>query len=306
VIPRQAENSVEVPARPAPEAAIPSGPPSAAEVAQAAADFRIQCGSITLLTVLSLLIYVLLTIHVPALALWFATGVWGGTGLLSVALPLANRVLSLKPGFLDQVKGRLGDLMKRPRVALFLAGTVAVGLPGTASDWYLHHEFSVIRIVPGRELSDLLGETGVNNQLLYEIVVLLGRTTENGAIQWAEEAQCFPLDASSLTIGASKHYLGWRATQDLDLADKQARALIDDDKAIARWKRNPVLLATRRLRAGDKIQINFRCRRNALLLFQSPDETVTSDQPNLKTIELEPANAEEFFQHARQCEPASP
>lgn len=268
-------------------------------------DFWIHCRSVTLSIFLSLLIYILLTIHLPALALWFL-GVGGGTGLLSVVLLFAKRAADWKPGFLDQVKDRLAGLMKRRRVALFLTGTLAVGYPGTAVDWYLHNEFPVIRIVPGRELTDLLSETGVNNQLVYEIVVSLGRTTENGAIQWVEEARCFPLDASSITIGASKHYLNWRAAQDLDLADKQARAFVDDDKVIARWKRNPVLLATRRLRAGDNIRISFRCRRNALLLFQSPDESVKSDQPNLKTIELEPFNAEEFFQNARQCEPTSP
>jgi hypothetical protein len=303
VIPQPAESPPAAASKPGPEATSSARPPSASERDPALADriFWTQCKNAFLVTLLSLLIYFLLIIHIPALALWFA-GVAGSGGILGLAA-LAWRVLSSKPlgPFVDQVTSRLARLIERPRVALFLFGIALIGLPGTFSDWYLHNRFLVVRIVPGLDLTDLLGDTGVPNQPVYEIAVSLGRKSKNGALQWAEEAHFFPLDASSISIGASKHYLRWRATRDLALAEKQARDLTGDDKVMALWKQNPVFLATRRLSVGDEIRISFRCRRNSLLIFQSPDEIVTSDKPNLKTIMLNPTPLDEFFQNAKQC-----
>ena len=146
----------------------------------------------------------------------------------------------------------------------------------------------------------------------------LGHKTRNGVSQWTEETPWFPRDASSISIGASEYFLHWRAIHDSELADKQAIALLarfygelkagdyKDDKVIASWNRNPVFVPTHRLRGGDEIRISFRCRRNSILLFGSPDEIVKNDQPRLKTIMLEPTPADDFLQKARHCEPISP
>jgi hypothetical protein len=277
-----------------PRSAVAKKPKGAKKPAKESSLLRWRLVNAGLFLLLLLAVSIWARIHLATLKQLFVTlgSFTGFTILLSFLRFVPKKAISSVG---EKVTKWLTRVLEDRRITPYVASLVVLGLPLATWDSYLHRQTYAVRIILGLPVLELVKETQVPPEKLFELTVKVGRSGVTSSRPITGPGRIY--------VGASEEYLRWRdgedsAEEDYNKALANGYPRADDMKKW--WSESPQFLPTSRISQRDDIRIELRCPRGKILYFAENVHAGSKDSKT-RTIFVDPKDHGKFSNETKTC-----